>query len=504
MNNNYKIIRTIFENVFQRVLECKDNDTGDIFYSNIITSQKVINLINLEELRKFPSNILECYNTQDRIYIYTKPLKTEYKGLRECLSDSLTLKQQFNLSENVINLAQNIFDMTDAVQQKILDLDKLYVDADNNVLVDLNLIFEQEYDIADNETFKRLGNIIHFIFSGSEIIDYNISDLIPPDILKIIVRCLTREYMFPKDALAEMKGSPIYAMILGTGDFKEKASASLSEDELKEHNDEALREEPQGKPDDTYKEAAAGIYPEDGSPVLDIYVNDNSPVKESKQAGSLFTRKEAVRTLVSIMIVVLILLAGNKLIKKFSGSETSGTENIQKNGGDENPAGQPPAGETPSGEPENTEISDSTEMYFNEKLLNNVGYTGNKAETDSNIYVEGKNSLIAANEGDEKIKTLFAVVDFRDEKFSYMLKKQIGIAAKMKSESDVSARIVLEAYKDGSLTSNFHSVAKIYSDMWSQFTVPISVTDADSLNIYIEYEGKNKVWIDSVYIDVIK
>ena len=67
MNNNYKIIRTIFENVFQRVLECKDNDTGDIFYSNIITSRKVINLINLEELRSISSNILECYNTDDRI-----------------------------------------------------------------------------------------------------------------------------------------------------------------------------------------------------------------------------------------------------------------------------------------------------------------------------------------------------------------------------------------------------------------------------------------------------
>jgi hypothetical protein len=35
-------------------------------------------------------------------------------------------------------------------------------------------------------------------------------------------------------------------------------------------------------------------------------------------------------------------------------------------------------------------------------------------------------------------------------------------------------------------------------------TVPINVTDADSLNIYIEYEGQNKVWIDSVFIDVMK
>ncbi len=187
MNNNYKIIRTIYENVFQRILECKDNDTGEIFYSNIITSKKVINLINIQDLQKLKSNILECYNTEDRIYIFTKFLETDCKKLTELVKNNLTLKQQFSLAEKSIHLANNVYNMTDVVQQKILDLDRLYVDENNDLVVDCNLIFEQEYDIADNETFKRLGNIIHMIFSGMEIIDYNISDTIPPDILKIIV-----------------------------------------------------------------------------------------------------------------------------------------------------------------------------------------------------------------------------------------------------------------------------------------------------------------------------
>ena len=49
-NNNYKIIRTIYENVFQRVLECKDNESGEIFYNNVITSQRIINLIDIGEI----------------------------------------------------------------------------------------------------------------------------------------------------------------------------------------------------------------------------------------------------------------------------------------------------------------------------------------------------------------------------------------------------------------------------------------------------------------------
>jgi len=492
LNNNYKIIRTIFENVFQRVLECRDNDTGDIFYSNIITSRKVINLINLEELRSISSNILECYNTDDRIYIYTKPLKPEYKALREQLTNDLTLKQQFILSENVINLAQGIFNMTDVVQQKILDIDKLYVGSDNQVYVDCNLIFEQEYDIADNETFKRLGNMIHFIFSGNEIIDYNISDSIAPDILKIIVRCLTKEYMFPNDALQEMKGSPIYSMIFDAVSHKEKPLPEDIPVKVEKKQSEL-------KQVDRSKTAMNGVseefYSEEAAPVFDIFVNDGNPSKSKPKLSNHLSMKEIIRAAVSIIIVVIVLLAGNKLINKFSEvKEVNSPEN------------SPPSGENPGQESGITqdENSDSTEKYFNEKLISGIGYTGNKAEVDSTIYVEGKNSLLVANEGEDKIKALFAAVDFKDDKFNYMLKKQISIAAKMKAESESSVQVVLEAYKGGSLTSNFHTTVKVSSDIWSQFTIPINVTDADTLNVYVEYEGKNKVWVDSVYIDVIK
>jgi len=502
MNNNYKIIRTIFENGFQRVLECK-NDDGDVFYSNVITSQKAINLVNLEELRNFSSNIVECYNTEDRIYIYTEPVRAEYISLREIASKGLTLKQQFKLSESVISLAQGIYNMTDVVQQKILDIDKLYADEDNNVIVDLNLVFEQEYDIADNETFKRLGNIIHFIFSGSEIVDYNISDSIPPDILKIIVRCLTREYIFPEDVRTEMKNSPIYSMIFSTDSHAGKISdeyAALKKVEAQnsvEQEEEYADVESVNAPDDCSQ---------DSSPIFDIYVNDNHPVKQSTKAKKLLTRKEAVRAVISILIVVLLLFGGNKLIKKLSDGKEANANNGNNNSQNQTPPEKNNGENNGSGESPDpgSEITDSTEVYFNQSLLTKLGYAGNMAAVDNDIYLEGKSSLVVANEGEGKVKALFAAVDFGDEKFNYMLKRQIGIAVKMKSESDVEAQIVLEASKGGSLTSNFHTKVNVHDDIWEQFMVPINVTDADSLSIYLEYEGKNRVWIDDIYIDVIK
>ncbi|MDD4437938.1 MAG: hypothetical protein PHS04_07900, partial [Tissierellia bacterium] len=349
MNNNYKIIRTIYENVFQRILECKDDDTGAIFYSNIITSKKVMNLINVQDLKKINSNILECYNTEDRIYIFTKSLEIDCRNLTDLANSNLTMKQQFSLAEKSINLASNIYNMTDVVQQKILDLDRLYIDENNELIVDCNLIFEQEYDIADNETFKRLGNIIHMIFSGTEIVDYNVSDTIPPDVLKIIVRCLTREYVFPNDALVELKNSPIFNMIFG---------------------EEIVNE--QKEPE----EPSIVIHDESTDDYHNIYLQDEQTAKKKT-----IINKDIKRAAVSLFIVVMVLLLGNAIIKKlYKDDEAEAVNNVKPPVSlPENPPSETSAEEEP--------VQESTDIHLSEELLKSIGYEGALAQKDADIYV---------------------------------------------------------------------------------------------------------------------
>lgn len=528
MNNNYKIIRTIFENVFQRVLECKDNDTGEIFYSNVITSQKVINLINIDGLSSLNSNILNCYKTEDRVFIVTKSLESDGRSIKEYVtSNNLSLKQQFSLSKKIIELSSNIFNLTDVVQQKVLDLDKIYIDENENVVVDCNLIFEQEYDIQDNETFKRMGNMLHYIFSRTEIVDYNISELVPPDILKIIVRCLTKEYMYPNDALKELVNSPIYNMI---------STVNTKENSVKENAIKQIIIPPYSKKDDKQDSVIKSVIKEDNleidetdykfnkynesndndESVLNIYLNKNnddySEEKKSKKGIIHYSpHKDFKRAIVSIILIIFVLMVGNYLMDKFNNhaENVSGKSSdviLNQNSGNDVNNEAPEVADTSSKEEssDSTEETDSTSKFFNKKLLENVGYTSTVAETDNDIYVEGEKSLVVINDGDEKVKALFAAIDFTDPNYSYMLKKQIGVSVKTKSENDLSSLIVLEAYKDGKLASTFHTTIQIYNDMWSQNMVPINVTNADSLNIYIEYSGKNKVWIDSIYIDVVK
>lgn len=509
-NNNYKIIRTIYENVFQRVLECKDNESNEIFYNNVITSQRVINLIDIGGLKDLSTNILECKKTEDRLYIITKPLEFEGKNIKEYIKDNkLTLKQQFSLSKNIIKLSSDIFNMTDIVQQKILDLDKLYIDSKGQFIIDCNLIFEQEFDISDNETFKRMGNIIHYIFSGNEIIDYNISELIPPDILKIIVRCLTKEYMYPQNALSELVSSPIYNMIY-TDKEKEDKKAENTAKELSSGKNE--KNEIKSRDNLLNMEIESEFAAADEKDTLDIYLNDNEIKKSKANKKIIGLNKDIKKMLFSIAVVISVLLIGNLLMNKINkgAKEVSGddvtnidigknteNDNTDINGNEGGNVGDP-TGEA------NENTKDSTSKFFNKDLINKINYAGTLAEIDKDIYVEGVNSLLIKNESDEKVKALFAAIDFTDPDYSYLLKQQIGVSSKIKSENDLSALIVLEAYKDGKLASNFHTSVKIYNDVWSQNLVPINVTNADALNIYIEYSGKNKVWIDSIYIDVIK
>ncbi|MBP1924956.1 hypothetical protein J2Z76_000813 [Sedimentibacter acidaminivorans] len=525
MNNNYKIIRTIFENVFQRVLECKDNVTGEIFYNNVITSQKIIKLIDIDGLKNLNSNILSCYRTEDRIFIVTKSFDTmesEVRNVKDYVSSKkLSLKQQFYISKKIIELSSNIFSLTDVVQQKILDLNKIYIDNNDDVIVDCNLIFEQEYDIQDNETFKRMGNVLHYIFSGTEIVDYNISELVPPDMLKIIVRCLTKEYMYPKDALKELNNSPIYNMINPNSNMEDKINDNVVQSvKVDKHQD--ILEETITESDETDYNLYDGEKNDDS--VLEIYLDDsnNGSKLENKKTKNIDTKKglfyylnnkDIKRLAISLVIIVFVLMLGNYLIKNYgkdsenvSGKNTDVVQNegnsnsSNNNDNDPNKNGE---GNVEDSSDSNT-VTDSTSIYFNKELLESVGYTGILAEIDEDIYVEGNKSLVVKNDGDEKVKALFATIDFTDPEYNYMLKKQIAIAAKTKSEKDVSSLIVLEAFKDGKLASTFHTTVQIYNDMWSQNTVPINVTNADSLNIYIEFSGKNKVWIDSIYIDVVK
>lgn len=504
MENTYKIIRTIFENNFQKVLECKENESGQTFYCNIISNNNLIELIDKDELKKLSSNIIEVYIQNDKLFIFTKPFEESYRSLKDFLTEKLTFKQQFKLSQKIFVIASDINFMSDITQQKILDIDRLYVDLNEDVFVDLNLIFEQDYDISENETLRRMANIVHYIFSGTEIIDYNLSNDIPPDILKIIARCLSKEYEFPHDALTEMMNSPIYDLIFGANVLEEPRKNYTNQTNVK---DIKIKEENENidlvidKLDDELKNED-----DEEKPFLDIYLdkkNANQEDFEEQDEDSIFkrifynlSRKDIIKALISILVVIVILLLANSTIKMFNSKKTSTLNNEIKDKTSQTQ--EQNTSKTNNGE------QDSIALYFNDDLLNKMGYSGDRALVDNTVFIEGTSSLLIANEKDAKKKALFSIIDFSDERLSYLLNQQIAVAFKAKSDKELKASVVFESYKNKKLSSTIERSIDINKNNWTQFTIPIKVSNIDALYIYLQYEGINKVWIDSIFIDVIK
>ena len=356
MDSNLEIIKSIYENECQRIVECKDIKTGEIFIYNTIFNQKLIKLIDVNILNSIKSNIVKCQKTQDRLYIVTKPHNlNNQKILKEYIdSGNLTLKQQFSMTQQLINLFIQIYNATDLLQFKILSFDNLSVSDDDVLFVNGYFEFKDEYDLSDNYSYKSLGNIIHYLFSKEDIVDYNISDTIPPDVLKIIVKCLTKEYFHPKDILKEFENSPIYGIINCKPDSSVNCMklSDLAESKIEEklgdgqnsQNDESLYDEQNdgsNNEDDlgikldvdesydefndennTFNEGKEATNDKDNDlNIIDIYLNNaandkNNRVAEYEDDSKL---KKAMKFIIPIFIIIFVTIVSIFLIKGLYG-----------------------------------------------------------------------------------------------------------------------------------------------------------------------------------------
>lgn len=552
MDSNLEIIKSLYENECQRIVECKDNKTGETFIYNTIFNQNLIKLIDINILSSIKSNIVKCNKTQDRLYIVTKPHElNNQKILKEYIeNNNLTLKQQFIITEQLINLFIEIYNATDLLQLKILSFDNLSVSEDDTLYVNGYFEFKDEYDLSDNFSYKSIGNIIHYLFSKEDIVDYNISDTIPPDILKIIVKCLTREYFHPKDILKEFSNSPIYSIIncktdvpVNKAKLSDLTAIIVNEDENKP-NEETLISKNDNNNDDPRIELSGVDYfsdfqddndvllentdnsdaksdenaenTTDNLNIIDIYLNNSidNKIKNDKLIEDKDDNKfgKALKFIIPAFIIVFVTIVCILLFKNLysTDKETGGDKVItDQNNNPNKDDSQDPNNEEPPKDDEKDPSkldNDSSEfkLYLNDELIKKIGYTGKTAVIDTENYNEGTSSLLVENDTDESVKVLFAVIDFTNEKLEYMRNNQVGIAAKFKALEDVNAKLVVEAYMNDKLSANNSGKIEIFDDIWSQKEVTINVGDIDRVNLYLEYSGKNKVWIDTFTIDILK
>lgn len=589
MDSNFEVIKSIYENECQRIVECKEIKTGDNYIYNIIYNTRLMKLIDVNTLNSINSNIVKCQKTLDRLYIVTKYHELNNQKLLKDYIDSnnLTLKQQFSLTEQLINLFIQIYNTTDLLQYKILSFDNLSVDEENILYVNGYFEFKDEYDLSDNYSYKNIGKMIHYIFSKEEIVDYNISDTIPPDVLKIIVKCLTREYFHPKDTLKELENSPIYGLIncktepclldkkaYENEDYEElknKAKTAIkNDDKVEEPNhtsklaqsrvlssissdvieDELLDDELYEDIDtsdldnfdesemddledsslddnddisyddvdlhnkdiaDEYSDLDDLSYEDDESNVIDIFLSDASNDKVEEE-GKGKKSSSIMKIIIPTVIIVFVLIVGFLVIKSLFGNsepasgnpidQGNNVGNVDNNKPDNNngKVEETPSDNNPVVKPDDNDFK----LYFNDELIKKIGYTGKIATVSTDVYSTGTSSLLVENDSTETERILFSVIDFTNEKLSYMLNDTVVISAKFKSSKDLDAKLVVEVYKDNKIVTNASAKISIQDDIWIKKDISVGTEKIDRVNLYLEFTGKNKVWIDNISVDIMK
>ncbi len=267
---------------------------------------------------------------------------------------------------------------------------------------------------------------------------------------------------------------------------------------------------------------------DDNLNIIDIYLNNS--IDDKTKNDNLIDDKsdnkfgKAMKFIIPAFIIVFVTVVSVLLIKNLyskdketvSDNVISDQDNNSSNDGSQNTNNENNSDEDSSKNDDNSSKndekdqsqlnSDSNEfkLYLNDELIKKIGYTGKTAVIDTENYNEGSSSLLVENETDESVKVLFAVIDFSNDKLSYMKNNQVGIAAKFKALEDVDAKLMVEAYMNDKLSANNSGKIQIFDDIWSQKEITIDVGDIDRVNLYIEYSGKNKVWIDTLAIDILK
>ncbi|QSX06957.1 hypothetical protein JYG23_06095 [Sedimentibacter sp. zth1] len=553
MDSSLEIIKILYENDCQRIVECKDKKTEEIYIYNTIINQNLIKLIDINTLNNLDSNIERTYKTEDRLYIVSKPhsLKNQTMIKEYIDNKDLTLKQQFLITEQLINLFINIYNTSDLLQFKILNINNLSVTEDNKLIFNGYFEFKDEYDLSDNFTYKNLGNLIHYLFSKEEVVDYNISDSIPPDILKIIVKCLTRDYFHPKDILKELINSPVYGMIYckieGPSTIAKLADINSLENEnitcnqiindnpvkgtvldnentnIEKNVDNQLHNQ-NNEDNSSSKEKEIGEIEEDVSNqnIIDIYLNNSNKADDKKEEiVNHNNRNKALKIIVPICIVAVLVLSFfiiNSLYNKDEPTlgqdtqgENTGIDNNEDNKDDDS-SNEDDSNNSQTND--DSDQSDSTQQngdfsgefsdFLSKDILQSINYTGPYAKESTDNYNEGNASLVVENSTESNINSLFAVIDFKNEKYRLMQNNQVVISAMFKAQKDVEAKLVVEVYKDGVRVDSKSGKIQIYDDVWSVKTATVITGDVDRINLYIEYIGNNKIWVDSIKVDVEK
>lgn len=460
--NNYDVKEVIYENSFQRISLCINNENNNEFYNNIILSPRIIELLDIDLLEEVMPNILATGRNDDRAYIATPVLDditlTEYIG-----NNSLTMRQQLDMTTNLLEGFKKVEVFEDLVQEAITEPDNILV-ADGKIEFRNLLKFSQGYDISESMLVRQAGNYIHYIYTGEFINEFNISEKLPPDIARLVVRCYSNQYLNISQVIDAFKSSSTYSLVLVSKADEENI------DSIGEFSSESA-------------------FFDD----MDIE-NEKTDIIDNTAFDKEKLRMMAIIAIIIIPLMILILTRcgktdiDNPIETSNGGQIETSVESSAENGDNNN----------------ESNLSETINDFFSKELLDLTNQT-NTADIDFSRFYDGYTSLLIHNDTGDLQKTLFAVIDLNSEKFRHLKDREAGVTLRLSSDVDnLEGSVIMEVVEGNTIVSYSNQKMTLSSTTWKLSLTSLQLGNADRIEMYFEYGSIASVWIDGIEIDILK
>lgn len=457
---NLDIVDTYCQNDFQEIYICKHKEEKAYYLLNLIRKREIIDEIDLKELPNYMPSIKRILDSDEGIIILTEYRK--FRSLKEYVREEImTLTKQVKNTTYILEVLSKLKSFSYYFIVSLFDYENLLIDSNGDIIFTGNLILNSEtINASKKDALFTIANTIHVIFANQEIIDGTISKLVPPDIERIIYKCLENEYFEFTDIASDYKSTSIYKLI------------NPEVDDIKRV---AIMRKSMSKKRITYNIKTKGV----------LIVLLLIPIIVWG-AYSLHKHNENKTALDSIRADM------PKNVYQADNDETN-TDNLIE----DSPI------EEDIFENDSANHKEELDKFFNEDRIkylneNNIGVL------DYLKFHKGNYSIKVHNDKKEKASYLISYIDLEDDEFSYLKNRTVNLSLWLTSDIDVECSIIVKLGSKDKILTQVAKKVNLKADTWTLHNAEINTKNGDYIKIYLNVEPSSTVWADTLNIDILK
>lgn len=458
-----KVLELYLENKNQKVILCMDKNTEELYLLNVILNKKIIEAINLQELRKVLTSIDRIAETENEVYILSRYYN--FSKLKDYIhKNKVSLSKQIAYIMDVFDKLTKLKGYPLFISSSIINHNNMYIDEHKNLRTMDLIVTDYDYmDKSKSQIYNEIANIMHIVFAGCEIKDSKLSDELPPDVERIIRNCLNNEYLKYDDLVNDFKTSKLYRLI-----------NPEIEESKKVH---AIRR-------NLYK----------------------------RRTKFKIRKKALVLAIILILLLPIGILYSDRIFDKFKDIETVDNEYTDDEIKDDNK-------NTGTGERDDNIIDDKEEdQYSNDELATseeNILYYFNTqkveeskanyyGELDNEIYYDGDISIKATNLEDKKQDFFTGRIDTNEDYFDFIKGRKIDLSMRILSDKGEDVVITVKVFNQDKLLSEISKRFYVNKDIWTLQNLNIDIGNGEYLDIFVTTYEKGNIWVDAYSLDILK